>query len=116
MNSGPREGRSVRRARGWYAMAFLTLAAGCHGPSSPEATTAAPDPPQRVYELHCLGCHGAHGEGAWGPNIQSLNRTDPQIISVIVNGQGKMPSFRGHFSARELRQLAEYVKTFKYKP
>ena len=104
MNSVARQ----RTARGWYAIGLLLAAAGCHGHSTPET-------PQRIYEWHCLGCHGAHGEGAWGPNIQSLNRTDQEIVSVIANGQGKMPAFKGHLSEAQMRELADYVKTFKYK-
>ena len=104
-----------RTARGWCVIGLLTAAAGCHSQSD-RNVASAPETPPRVYELHCLGCHGAHGEGAWGPNIQSLNRTDQEIVSVIANGQGKMPAFKGHLSEAQMRELADYVKTFKYKP
>ncbi len=103
------------RSRYLYVLGLIAAAAGCRGPATTD-TEPARVSPQQEYVWHCLGCHGTHGEGTWGPNIQGLNRTDPQIISVIANGQGKMPAFRGHLSAREMRELAEYVKTFKYKP
>ena len=34
----------------------------------------------------------------------------------MANGQGKMPAFKGHLSEAQMRELADYVKTFKYKP
>lgn len=92
------------------AGAVLLLAlAGCQNGTTQES-------PQRVYELHCLGCHGAHGEGPWGPNIQGLKLTDAQIVKIIADGSGKMPAFKGHLSDAQMHQLAEYVKTFRYKP
>jgi mono/diheme cytochrome c family protein len=102
-----RHSASIRAASWWLALALLLAAAGCHGAS---------ETPQRIYEWHCLGCHGAKGEGPWGPNIQGLNRSIDQIVAVIADGRGKMPAFGGHLSQAEMRQLAEYVKTFKYKP
>jgi mono/diheme cytochrome c family protein len=98
--------RRMRKRGRWPALALLVAAAGCR----------APETPQRIYELHCLGCHGAKGEGPWGPNIQDLKRTVDQIVAVIAHGQGKMPAFGGHLSDAEMRQVAEYVKTFRSKP
>lgn len=88
---------------------LLLALAGCQNAATHES-------PQRVYELHCLGCHGARGEGPWGPNIQGLKLTEAQIVAIIADGRGKMPAFKGHLSDAQMRQLAAYVKTFRYKP
>jgi mono/diheme cytochrome c family protein len=98
------------------ALGLLVGMAGCHGSAPPSEPARETETPQRVYQLHCMGCHGTHGEGGAGSNIQGLKRSDPQIIAVIANGQGKMPAFKGHLSPREMRELAEYVRTFKYNP
>jgi mono/diheme cytochrome c family protein len=86
---------------------------GCHdGAGTDEAAVA--ETPQQIYAQHCLGCHGARGEGAMGSNIQSLNRSIDQIVSVIRHGQGKMPSFQGDLSEKRMRAVAGYIKTFKF--
>jgi cytochrome c551 len=99
----------------WFPLAVMLAVAGCHG-GSDTSTASAPETPQLSYAQHCLGCHGQSGEGAYGPNIQGLNRTLDQIVAVVTTGRGKMPPFGGHLSTAEMRRLAEYVKTFKYKP
>src|SRR5437868_25037 len=90
----------------------LICGAGCRKETDLGATE--PETPQLIYAQHCLGCHGARGEGAMGSNIQSLNRSIDQIVAVIANGQGKMPSFRGDLSDARMRAVAGYVKMFKF--
>jgi cytochrome c551 len=68
---------------------------------------------ERVYELHCLGCHGARGEGVSGSNIQGLKSSVEQIGTVIADGVGKMPGFKGHLTEAQIHALSEYVKAFK---
>jgi len=114
---GKTERPTKHRARWWArhgGLAILIATCGCHGP--PDTRSPSRESPQRIYAQHCLGCHGASGEGQYGPNIQGLNRSIAQIVAVIANGRGKMPSFDGDLSEERMRQAAEYVKTFKYKP
>lgn len=68
---------------------------------------------ERSYELHCVGCHGAKGEGAWGSNIQGLKTSTEEIARVIAKGEGKMPGYEGHLTELQMKELAEYVKSFK---
>jgi mono/diheme cytochrome c family protein len=98
------------------ALSLMTWGAvGCQDKDAPGGSPAAqPETPKLIYAQHCLGCHGATGEGAMGSNIQSLNRSLDQIVAVIANGQGKMPSFRGDLSDAKMRSVAGYVKTFKF--
>ena len=94
---------------------ILLDGAGCRDQVESGSTASTrKDTPQLIYAQHCLGCHGARGEGAMGSNIQSLNRSIDQIVAVIANGQGKMPSFRGDLSDVKMRAVAGYVKTFKF--
>jgi mono/diheme cytochrome c family protein len=91
-------------------MAITVVGCQEHGAS----TGSPPETVEREYELHCVGCHGTKGEGTYGSNIQGLKRPVADIAKVIAEGSGKMPSFRGHLTEDQIRQLAEYVKnTFK---
>jgi cytochrome c6 len=112
-----RPGRGSRCQRALNLLPVLLLIAiaapGCRqGAGTDEAVVE--ETPQQIYAQHCLGCHGARGEGAMGSNIQSLNRSIDQIVSVIRNGQGKMPAFQGDLSEKRMRAVAGYVKTFKF--
>lgn len=98
----------------WLCLTVLIAAVGCHGQPATRPASAAS--PQRIYAQHCLGCHGASGEGLYGPNIQGFNRSIAQIVDVIANGRGKMPGFEGDLSEAKMRQVADYVKIFKYRP
>src|SRR5207237_7866785 len=51
-----------------------------------------------LYMKNCASCHGDQGQGSPG-SIPALigvekRRTEPQIASIIKNGNGRMPSFQ----------------------
>jgi glucose dehydrogenase len=70
----------------------------------------------RAYQSQCSICHGGDRKGA-PPTFPSLineqkRLSDAQIIEIIHNGKGRMPSFPNVQSA-ELASLLEYVETGK---
>jgi mono/diheme cytochrome c family protein len=95
----------------WLPVTLLT-ACGCRRPGSTSGARPS-ETVERVYELHCVGCHGARGEWAWGSNIQDLKSSLEEIATVIADGAGKMPGFKGHLTGAEVRELAAYVKAFR---
>lgn len=69
-----------------------------------------------AYQSQCALCHGGDRQGA-PPSFPSLvdvqkHLSDAQIVAVIHNGKGRMPSFPGIDDAR-LAALLTYVKTGK---
>ncbi len=69
---------------------------------------------ERVYESQCAVCHGANRAGS-PPAFPALagigtRLTDQQIIDVIHQGKGRMPSFPNIDSA-QLTALLQYLKT-----
>ena len=72
-----------------------------------------------VYLSQCSLCHGGDRKGA-PPAFPSLidvekRLTDAQILEVITNGKGRMPSFPNVQAAR-LTALLDYLKTGKEDP
>jgi glucose dehydrogenase len=70
----------------------------------------------RAYQSQCSICHGADRKGS-PPTFPSLvdeqkRLSDAQIVEIIHNGKGRMPSFPNVQSA-ELASLLEYVETGK---
>ncbi|MDP6934056.1 MAG: cytochrome c [Myxococcota bacterium] len=61
--------------------------AGCSD-SGTEATG------EELYASICAACHGTDGTGSGGSGpdiVHELNRSDEEIIEVILNGTGSMP-------------------------
>jgi len=61
-----------------------------------------------VYQRTCSACHGLRGEGAIGPMI--AGRTDfKNIVRVIGQGQGEMPSLANSLTPSEIDSIAKHV-------
>jgi mono/diheme cytochrome c family protein len=83
---------------------------------------AASNKTRDLYVRHCAKCHGLDGtpkpiakgaplfgDPAWAPPLERLQ-------TVITNGKGEiMPKFKGRLSSAEVRDLADYLMTFKSK-
>ncbi len=70
------------------------------------------DPAIELYTTNCARCHGGFGEGkGTNPSLQKNGLGVEQIIHIITNGRGSMPSFI-RFSPAELQKLAELVQRF----
>ena len=70
------------------------------------------DPAIELFSSNCARCHGGFGEGkGTNPSLQKNGLGVDQIIHIITNGRGSMPSFT-RFSPAELQKLAELVQRF----
>jgi mono/diheme cytochrome c family protein len=58
-------------------------------------------------DCHALAAAGA--SGAVGPNLDDLRPSAAAVETVVTNGRGTMPSFRGELSSAEIRAVARYV-------
>lgn len=80
---------------------------------------------KRLYEARCQACHGADGKGsaafakdvgAYPPDALDLTKPavqeldDAALARRIEAGHGKMKGFHGKLSARELSQVAAYLR------
>ena len=61
-----------------------------------------------VYQRACITCHGARGEGGVGPMIAGRNDY-ANIVRVIAQGQGEMPSLANSLTAPEIDAIAKHV-------
>jgi cytochrome c6 len=68
----------------------------------------------------CGGCHeladaGTIGnidqEGAIGPNLDEAQASYDEIVEIVTNGSGAMPSFQGDISPKDIQDVAAYVSS-----
>lgn len=71
---------------------------------------------QSLYQAHCAMCHGRGGMPAM-PGAPSLSRpevmmrSDAALLTVLRNGRGAMPGFRGMLQDRDLLDVIAYART-----
>ena len=65
-----------------------------------------------LYQKNCTNCHGVDRAGVTSvfPRLNPLDKPIPEVISVIRDGRGAMPSF-SQLTGKEIRDLAVYVTT-----
>ena len=64
-------------------------------------------------EVDCYRCHGGDGLGAGrGPSLAERvpGLSDDEVRRTILEGPGKMPSFRDKLTDPELDQLVEWLR------
>ena len=72
---------------------------------------------KEVYIRECMVCHGAAGEGSMPglPDLKqgrALFKTDKEIVDIIHDGKGIMPSFNGLLSDEDIIDVTAYLRTF----
>jgi cytochrome c551 len=70
---------------------------------------------QSIYKQNCMSCHGNNMEGAIGPNLQKVGAkyNKDQIVTILTNGRGAMPSFKNKLSSDEIVSLADWLSAKK---
>ena len=68
-------------------------------------------------------CHGADGSASSGmgksmglkalgsPEVQKMS--DADMTTLVTNGKGKMPAYKGKLSDEEISAVVKYVQTLK---
>jgi cytochrome c5 len=68
---------------------------------------------ERVFaSAGCTSCHtfsAAGATGTVGPNLDETQLNEDEIVQVVTNGRGGMPSFRGQLSEEQIRAVAAFV-------
>ena len=75
------------------------------------------------FKAKCAVCHGATGKGdtTMGKNLKIRDLTsadvqkqsDADLTTVITNGKGKMPAYKGKLTDAQISDVVKYVKTLK---
>ncbi len=71
-----------------------------------------------VYELHCQTCHGMDGQ-AIEPGVPDFSRgeslyvPDVELVQLLRDGDGHLPSYRGLLDDDELRDVIAYIRTLQ---
>lgn len=72
---------------------------------------------KEIFEKNCAKCHGKDGTkrllGA--KNLQKSILTTTENYEIIVNGKGKMPSWKEKLSTEQINQVIEYLDILKQK-
>jgi cytochrome c551 len=70
---------------------------------------------QAIYKQNCISCHGNSLEGGVGPSLQKVGAkySKDQIATILNNGRGAMPSFKGKLSDTEIGGLATWLSEKK---
>jgi mono/diheme cytochrome c family protein len=78
-----------------------------------------------LFKAKCAMCHGADGKGdtAMGKNLKLKdfssddvqNVHDSEMKTLIENGNGKMPAFKGKLTDKQLGDVIQFVRTLKKK-
>ena len=73
---------------------------------------------EQVFNGQCAVCHSTKpdqrlvGPSLYGETSGSHPRkTDTQVRKIVLNGQGRMPDFKGVLSTRDLDNLLAYIRT-----
>lgn len=77
------------------------------GAPAPATTTTAPGTPIDAAALFAGSCAGCHGAG--GGNLVPTGLSGSQLVSVITNGRGSMPSYGSGLSTSQIQALADYL-------
>ncbi|ALP54909.1 hypothetical protein Tel_16645 [Candidatus Tenderia electrophaga] len=72
----------------------------------------------KLYNQHCSSCHGARGQGAM-PGTPDFSRgeglrvANASLLTVIENGSGVMPAYRGLLSTQDILDVISHLRTFQ---
>jgi cytochrome c6 len=78
-----------------------------------------------TFKAKCAACHGADGKGdnSMGKalKVRDLSsddvqkQTDAELTTIITDGKGKMPAYKGKLADDQIKQVVAYVRTLKKK-
>lgn len=71
-----------------------------------------------IFSKNCTRCHGMDGtKGKWGAkNLQQSTLSDVDMVRIITQGRGIMPSWKNSLTNEEIESVKDYVKTLRHTP
>lgn len=92
----------------WLAAALVLASGAAHAADIQRGRT--------LYTTHCAVCHGDNGTPVLPgtPNfrrMETLMRTDMQVMAAIRTGKGAMPGYFGVLRDREILDVVAYLRT-----
>lgn len=104
------------------AVAYIRYLSGSSHPLE-----ANPIEGQRYYDLYCVSCHGKTGKGdgfmvslldikpADHTNTERMDRlTNQQMATMIKNGKGYMPAWKGILDEHDIEELVTYIRLLSH--
>jgi len=68
---------------------------------------------EEIYQQKC-GCHGPGGKGGRAPVLTGgAGKSEDELVKIIHDGKGKMPSFASQLTDDQIKKVAATVKAFK---
>lgn len=86
------------------------------GLSSNESHQTFAERGKAIYELNCSACHGKNREGGGGfPSLQHIGQilNKSQVLDIINDGRGMMPSFKQTISGSDKEALLSFILSLK---
>jgi len=117
--------RSLRPG-GWsqctkFATGLLAIALSCSSAFAADAATSGPSVKQgdQIFHQRCVVCHNKQpGDNTpFGPpNLYTVFHGHPavttaQAVTIVTNGKGQMPSFKGILTPSEIRSVIAYLRS-----
>jgi len=78
-----------------------------------------------LFKQKCASCHSADGKGdnSMGKTLKVRDfssadvqkQTDAQLTDIIVNGKGKMPSYKGKLTDDQIKQVVSFIRSLAKK-
>lgn len=84
---------------------------------SAPASAADPRNGAKLYNTHCSSCHAKNGRGSM-PGVADFSRggtlfkANAKLVTVIEEGVGIMPAYRGLMSTRDILDVIAHMRTF----
>lgn len=94
----------------YVLIVVLLFAAGCTGRPPTDATG------EEIYLQLCSNCHGDDLEGGVGPapalgsGSTAADHPDTFLEATILDGRGRMPSFRSSLDDDQLARLIGFIR------
>ena len=96
----------------------LAIAIPAHAQGNAASKDQAAHAGQQVFTQKCFQCHSVLPDQVrFGPSLYHVLKkphplkTEPEVRTILKNGQGKMPSFKDVLSKEETDNLLAYLHT-----
>jgi cytochrome c6 len=66
----------------------------------------------QIFTDNCATCHtlaAARSAGTVGPNLDDVQPSVEQVVQIVTNGRGGMPSFEDRLSEEQIQNVATFV-------